>query len=149
EQIDDSVVGNDDGIIQPGETIDLPITLRNTGNADASSVSATLSSSTPGVTILQNSSNFPTLTKTGGTGKSQTNYRIAFGGSMGCPSSVSFSLNINAGSKSWSRAFQLNLGNVALANDFESNAPGWFHVREKGKDKWSLSGKQSHSSSHS
>ena len=45
-QIDDSTgSGDDDGFAEPGESINLPLTIRNIGDADAHLVSAVLSSS--------------------------------------------------------------------------------------------------------
>ncbi len=58
-EIDDSV-GNNDGEINSGETITMPVTLQNLG-LDATGVSATLVSSNPHVTITQNHVNFPNI----------------------------------------------------------------------------------------
>jgi hypothetical protein len=55
-------VGNGDGLLNPGETIDLPIYLRNFGTtATATSVTATLISQNPHVTIVHNSGTYPQL----------------------------------------------------------------------------------------
>lgn len=53
--------GNDDGIADAGETIELSIELRNTGIVSATSVEGTISSSDPYVTITQETSDFPDI----------------------------------------------------------------------------------------
>lgn len=49
--IDDSLGGNGNGLIEPGESIRLTFALQNVGGADASSVSGTLSSLTPTASV--------------------------------------------------------------------------------------------------
>jgi len=47
----DDVAGNNDGIPNPGETINLPVWLKNWGSAAAASVSATLRASDPAISL--------------------------------------------------------------------------------------------------
>ncbi len=58
--IDDSA-GNNDGIVNPGETIELPVWLKNWGSLAASNVSATLRSADPNVTITDSIKNVGTI----------------------------------------------------------------------------------------
>jgi hypothetical protein len=51
-------MGNDDGLAAPGENVELAIQLGNSGTGGVSSVSATLTSSDPLVTVVQNSATF-------------------------------------------------------------------------------------------
>ncbi len=57
DNTDDSS-GNDDGVLNPAESIELPVALRNFGNSDATGVSATLASSDPFVTITDGVESF-------------------------------------------------------------------------------------------
>jgi len=50
--VDDSAGGNNDGIINPGETINLPMWLKNWGNAAAQGVSARLRTTDPNITMI-------------------------------------------------------------------------------------------------
>jgi subtilisin-like proprotein convertase family protein len=58
-EVVDEPSGN--GAIDPGETVAVRVTLGNSGLSDATDVTATLASSTPGVTMIQDSVAFPDL----------------------------------------------------------------------------------------
>ena len=58
---DDSIGGNNNGIVEPGETIELRIQLLNNGNAQASDVSAILRSGDPDVSITDSTAGFGTI----------------------------------------------------------------------------------------
>ncbi|MBN1296988.1 choice-of-anchor J domain-containing protein [bacterium] len=70
--IDDSAGGNGDGLINPLETIAIPVTLRNVG-LDATGVSATLTTTHPGITISTPAAAFPDISQ-GGYGTSLTDF---------------------------------------------------------------------------
>jgi len=53
--------GNNNGILDPGETAGLSVTLENTGDAGAASVTASLSSSDPFITIHQSQQDYGTM----------------------------------------------------------------------------------------
>jgi len=57
----DDAAGNGDGIINPGEAINLPTWLRNWGDAAAQSVSAKLSTSDPNITLTDSVKSFGTI----------------------------------------------------------------------------------------
>ncbi len=61
-QVDDTPAGgNGDGLVSPGETVDIQLALRNFGNAPAIGVTATLSSSSGQVEVLANQSAYPPI----------------------------------------------------------------------------------------
>jgi hypothetical protein len=60
--IDDSGGGNNNGIFDPGETVDITIETMNTGHADAPSSIGVLKSLTSGVTVNSGSYDFGTFT---------------------------------------------------------------------------------------
>lgn len=68
-------VGNNDDILSPGETIDISIVLTNTGSATVSGINATLTSSSPGVSVINGVTTYPNITA-GGTGSPASLYRI-------------------------------------------------------------------------
>lgn len=79
---DDNVggtVGDGNGVLNPGETIDLGISLRNSGNLQtATGIHATLSSASSGVTIVSPFSDYPNIIP-GATQSPLTPYRIQVG----------------------------------------------------------------------
>lgn len=57
----DDVGGNGDGVLEPGEWIDLPLTLLNSGSADALNVGARVESLSPTVEVVTPETLFPDL----------------------------------------------------------------------------------------
>ncbi len=57
----DEVVGNGNGAPDPGETVEMTVTLSNVGSGVATNITGTLSSTDPYLTITQNTSYFPDL----------------------------------------------------------------------------------------
>jgi hypothetical protein len=58
---DTSPGGNNNGIINLGETVNLITTIQNTGNASADNISTVITSTTPGVTIIDANSTFNSI----------------------------------------------------------------------------------------
>lgn len=56
--VDDSATGNSDGVIQPGETVDLIVTIGNRLGTTASAVSATITTSDADAEIIEGTSSF-------------------------------------------------------------------------------------------
>jgi subtilisin-like proprotein convertase family protein len=91
------VGGDGDGNVEPGEggTISAPLT--NIGGATALGVSATLTSTTPGVTIVTATSSYPNI---GSNGQSATNvapFTFNLASTVGCGQVIEFTLTVNAG----------------------------------------------------
>ena len=55
-RIDDAPAGNGNGVIDPGEVVDIAVRLRNSGGQNAASVTANMSAGSEGVTVLEESS---------------------------------------------------------------------------------------------
>ena len=58
---DDSVGGNADGVMDPGEWVDLPLTLFNSGDTPATNVTVRAESLTPGVEVVVDSAALPDI----------------------------------------------------------------------------------------
>jgi hypothetical protein len=56
--VDDTVGGNGNGFAEPGETVDITLTLRNLGDRTASGVTASIATSDPDATIVNGSVSF-------------------------------------------------------------------------------------------
>ncbi len=81
-------------LIEPNECNSLTIPLSNGGTADATGVSATLTSSTPGVTISVANSAYPTLAAGGAVQTNTTAFQVSTGNSIACLSTINFTLNV-------------------------------------------------------
>ncbi len=128
----------DDGVVDPGETVDLSVTLSNTGVVGATGVSATLTSPTPGVSIVSGSASYPDI-PAGGTGTSTTAYQFEVGLLFPCGRPIVLQLAITSNEASFTRSFTLDVGTgtVVYAEGFDTAAPpalpaGWAMVRTAG-----------------
>lgn len=79
---DDNVggtIGDNNDVLNPGETVDLSVILQNTGTAQSvTGITGTLSSSTPGVSIVSGVQSFPNL-NVGATSGPTTPFRVSVG----------------------------------------------------------------------
>ncbi len=101
---DDNVsgtVGDNNDILNPGETVDLSIVLQNTGTANTvTGISGTLTSSSPGVTIISGVQSYPNI-GVGATAAPTAAYRIGVGAVFHHEPVVLFlSLSSSAGTQS-------------------------------------------------
>lgn len=140
--------GNNDGIIDAGEDILLQITLHNNGTAGTTGISATISSTTPGVTITDNSATFPDI-PTDGTGVSQPDH-FSFRTDQGltCGTTLNFNIHMvsNERPSGWDDTFSLTVGQVipggqipVFGENFTTITPpnlpaGWTKSKTSGND---------------
>jgi PKD repeat protein len=91
--------GNGNGVMDPNECNNLVLTITNGGGTSASGIAATLSSPTPGVSFLQNTSSYGTL-PSGASGANATAFRIGTTSNFVCgtPVVVNASLTYAGGS---------------------------------------------------
>jgi uncharacterized repeat protein (TIGR01451 family) len=99
--VDDSTSGNNNGIINRDECVALNVGLANNGCANESAISATLTTTTPGVTITQPNSAYPNLA-VDATGSNVTQFKLQTSSSFACGTVINLSLNTTyaGGSKS-------------------------------------------------
>ncbi|KKK74656.1 hypothetical protein LCGC14_2881590, partial [marine sediment metagenome] len=112
-QVDDDNSGNsqgdNDGLIDTGETIELRITLQNKGELDAFNINATISSTDNNVTIISGYQDFINIPQNA-TGSSTSYYIFKINSS--CPSDyyISMDLEINASNGGvWYDSFQIHV----------------------------------------
>lgn len=107
-QIDDNTSSGDgDGLVEAGETINIPITLRNAGDAAAHNVSAVLSAPDVDISIVEGSNNFQDIAA-GGNAQSSGNY--VFEVAADCrEKDVAFTLEITSDEDSWTAQFLLHV----------------------------------------
>ncbi|MEJ5165657.1 MAG: proprotein convertase P-domain-containing protein [Thermoanaerobaculia bacterium] len=138
--------GSGNGIIDAGEDILLQITLHNNGTAGTTGISATMSSTTPGVTITDNSATFPNI-PTDGTGTSNPDhFSFKVDEGLTCGTTLNFNIHIVSNEGSWDDTFSLAVGQAIpggqvtlFAENFSSITPpnlpaGWTKSKTSGND---------------
>jgi len=118
---------NTDGLVVAGETVSLTPTLFNDALWWITDATATLATSTPGVSILTGSTTFAAMAP-GGTGAG-TPLRIRLDESYACGQPIALTLTGTSGSGDWLRDFTLPTGTedgstVLLAENFDTTPGG-------------------------
>ena len=106
-------VGNSSGFVDPGEAFRFEINIRNPlrrAARIATGVTATLTSSTPGVLVLSPSTTYPTINPNGTANRDSFNIVARAPLAAGCGSSMNFTLTINSSLGTVVRNFSLRLG---------------------------------------
>ncbi len=86
--------GNGNGIIDRNECNTLFVTLTNIGCLTDTGIAATLSSSTPGVTITQSKSSYPNISA-GGNGTNTLPFEVSTSPSFACGTTINFTETVN------------------------------------------------------
>lgn len=132
----------------PGATTDLVLGLRNVGWAEASGLSAILSSSDPNVTVVTDSAGFPDIAGLGA-GYSLTPFQVSVSG--GCPDPYLARLNLAIsmdGALVRSETIPLNITtHNGFQDDMESGINGWTHSGLN--EQWHQTTHRSNSPGHS
>jgi hypothetical protein len=126
--------GSADGILDAGEDITVHPVLKNTGGLDATGISATLSTATPGVTVTGATAPYPNLAAGASAACNAPHFTFRVATSVACGTVINFTLTI-AGSPGgpWTQNFSMTVGTVlpgggtALDENFATGNPptGW------------------------
>jgi hypothetical protein len=100
---DDSVGGNNNGQIDPGETIDIYVVVENGGNATAYNVTGILTTGDPDVNILQGTAVFGDIASTSSVGNYSSPF-IAQISATPSDTTVGFTLHLSANNGSYQKA---------------------------------------------
>ena len=124
---------SDDGNLRPGDTASLTIVLRNPVTnalmaAPLTGINVTLSSNTPGVSIIAATSAYSDLAPNV-TSSNRDAFRVALAGDFQSGTPIEFTLDIAADAGTVRRLFTRNTGvpdngTVIFSEDFESATPG-------------------------
>jgi len=105
--------GDDDGLAEPGESIELDVTLLNSGSEAAHNVTAILSTTDPDITITDDTLNFGTIAG----GAALRNNDFDFDVSLTCPiKDVLFTLDITADEGNWTDTFSVHIYGSSVSN---------------------------------
>ncbi|MCP4550113.1 MAG: T9SS type A sorting domain-containing protein [bacterium] len=105
--------GNDDGVINSGETIEMSVALRNFGTSSVSNVSATLETSDSYVTIIDGSETYGTI-GAGATDWCGEDFDFTVAGDTPDGHIIKFNLIATNGSTEWSSAIELTVASAAF-----------------------------------
>ena len=113
--------GSGGSLIDPGEDVSLSVTAHADGTGGVTGVSGVLSSSTPGVTVTQNTSTYPNLAADGSSPNTGPNYAFTVDSSVPCAASLDFQVQFTSNEGSWSDTFSLTMGSTpAVTNSYPS-----------------------------
>jgi hypothetical protein len=112
--------GNNNGIFNRGETVNIVVTVKNEGGADAENVSATLLTSAPLITILDNAGSFGTITPSNSASNSTDPFTVCSDPTIVAGTMVQFRVAVNYGFLTDTFQFSLPV-EIYLANLEDNN----------------------------
>lgn len=122
--------GDGNGQIDAGEGARLAIPLKNSGVLDATGVTASLTTSTPGVIITQPATaGYPNLPALGGLGTSAAPFLFTLASDAPCPLTINFTLTVSytGGSTANPKAFNFTVQTgpqpITISSTMDANAP--------------------------
>ena len=114
--------GNGNGLIDPNECNDFIVTLQNFGPGTATGISATLTTTTPGVTIVQPTSTYPD-TAPGGTATNITPFQISTSSAFICGINVNLTLTVTAADGTFTFPLLIRTGSPGSEARFDNDTP--------------------------
>lgn len=99
--------GNNNGLPDYGESINLELTMQNIGQTDANNVEVTLASSSPYITITDDHENYGTIA--GGGSSSLTGFSFDIAQDIPDNQLVEFNITAQSGDETWNSAFQISV----------------------------------------
>ncbi len=115
--------GNNDGIINSGESIGVIISLLNTGTSTATNVSATLTTSDTYISMINTTSTYSDISSGG---KQDSNSEYTFSVDSGCPDphKIEFIMTVTADSYSDSFTVNMAVGEIPILLVIDDNGGG-------------------------
>ena len=132
--IDDSN-GNNNGLIDPGETVDLNITLKNNGDIIAENINGAISTISPYVTLITATANFGTLAQ-GESSNGTFTLSIAEATPPGESFTVNFSVDANSGT--YTNTFLMSFSVGLIVEDWETGDFSQFEWETGGNNNWTI-----------
>lgn len=136
--------GNNNGMLDPGETVTITIPLNNAGGAQSSTGSATLTCNTSGITVNTGTFNFSAVIAGGSRNLS---FSITASSSMAVGTVVNLSFNATAGSYTASKVESLTAG--IILEGFESGNFNSFPWTMGGSLPWIIDSSNSQTGTYS
>jgi len=105
EYVVDDSNGNNNGKIDPGETVDIIVTLKNNGDITAENIEGTISTTSPYLTIVTGNANFGNLAQ-GETGNGTFTVTADINTPAGQPAEIGLDVTSNGGT--YTNSYQMN-----------------------------------------
>lgn len=128
------------GVLEPGETAQIALTVLNHGTVGATGVTGILRSLTPGVTVTDSVASFADCASWGSSASQAPHFTVSAAG-VPLGARIDFELEMSsAQSVSDVGTFSMLACpvNVVYTEDFEGTAAGWTHGATSGSDDWRL-----------
>jgi hypothetical protein len=140
----DDAGGNSNGYIDPGETVNLYLKVKNYGNQGAVSVSGKLRSSDFKVEILDSTATYGDIAPSG---IKQASYQITADSGCGFGQTLSFDLLCEGSPGSWCASLEVKVFGPSFWDNVENGVGEWAHGGNE--DQWHISTTKSYSPTHS
>ena len=122
-QIQDDL-GDGDGRLDPGETAAIPVTLKNRGKTEATGVSATLSTTTPGAVMLDDQAEFEEIPPHSSATSLYPHFTVQVDQGVSQGTIIYFQILVVTDQESCDYHFSVPVGDVVFYDDAEQNR-GW------------------------
>lgn len=109
----DAAFGNGNGALEPVEIVHLVVDLRNDGNYLAGNVSAVLSTSTSGITLLDDQAEWPQIPGFGSRASLSPHFVVQVDAALSCATVIDFDLAISSDQGAFVASFQQTVGSTA------------------------------------
>jgi hypothetical protein len=128
------------GLLDPGETAQIAVTVTNYASGSASGVSGVLRSPTLGVTITDDTADFANMASWESTTSAPPHFTVELDPAMTLGELVEFELEMHSDQAVDTSSFFEFVGGVAVVyeTDFEGSPAGWTHGASPGIDDWQL-----------
>lgn len=133
------VLDGDNGMLEPGETAQMAVTVKNYGPGNATGLTGTLTSITPQVTIIDGTASFPNLGSWASGVSASDHFTVQLDPAAPVGTLLEFTLEIssdqNPGDVTEFYDFCSPV-TVIYENDFETSIAGWTHGASYGQNDW-------------
>jgi len=145
--IDDTVGGNANMRIDPGEVADLIVKVRNSGMAEANNVEGTITEWDPYLEVIEGTSSFGDIPPIGTGNNASDPFVIQIAHATPVPYALPIAIEITAsGGHAWTDTFEVWVVTTGYADDMEAGVGDWTHeaITQGFNDEWHLSTERNH-----
>jgi hypothetical protein len=136
--------GNNNGNLDPGETVTVLMPLNNVGGAPSPSGNATLACSTPGITVNNGTANFTSISAYG---TAYLSFTVTASSGMAIGTTATFVYNATAGAYTANRSDYVTVG--LILEDFETGNFNMLPWTFSGNADWTIDNTQHYSGAYS
>lgn len=116
--------GDGNAILDPGEKVTLQMTAKNYGSSSATNIVGQLTTSTSGVTVVNDTASFPDLSANSSGASIAPYFSVGVGTAVTCGTNLDFTVNFTSNEGTWSTAFTKMVGvTTPFTVTYNSTAP--------------------------